>query len=113
MAQDVVQAFVMMAIFFPNLELTKIVQDYLKSEDGLSLRSSGLLDTATRATRIPDRRTRISNFSRPASFYKELGAIMTGKEHPADICPMPWSITARPIIARCECSRLILSFTSC
>lgn len=99
LAQDVTQAFVMMALFFPKLKATKIVREFLDSEAGSQFKNSRLFDPAARATEIPDRRSRDSTTERPSSFYKELEALEE-LDGWVDNYPWDWNLVTRPIIAK-------------
>ncbi|KAG8162053.1 hypothetical protein KVR01_007818 [Diaporthe batatas] len=99
LAQDVTQAFVTMGLFFPKLEVTKLVRDFLDSEQGSQFKISGIFDPVARSRMIPDRRSRTSQTRRPKSFFKELEELESREESMVDICPMSWSTAVRPIIA--------------
>lgn len=108
LAQDLVQAYAMMALFFPGLkEEVEPVQCYLESSEGKQKYcSSGslplLLDQRARATKLrPDRRTGTSFRQRPKSFWKEWHALFFhGGDYFADIYPMEGRLALRPIIAQ-------------
>lgn len=68
MAQDITQAFVMMALFFPNLEVTSIAKHYFDTDEGSAFKTSPLFNPAARAKQLPDRRTRAGNSERPKAF---------------------------------------------
>lgn len=70
-AQDIVKAFVLMAIFFPNLKVCLPVTDCFESEKGKEYSNSALLNPGERAKTIPDVRTRTSFKLRPKKFWKE------------------------------------------
>jgi hypothetical protein len=107
LAQDITQAFVTMALFFPNVEVTKLVKDFLYSEEGSQFKNSDIFDPVTRSQRIPDRRSRTSQSLRPEGFFEQLEELETGEGLMVDRYPMDWSKTVRPIIAKRE-SELLL-----
>ncbi|KAI3395247.1 hypothetical protein diail_1600 [Diaporthe ilicicola] len=57
-AQDITQAFVTMAFFFPNLEVTGLVRKYLDSEQGSQFKNSEIFDPIARSQKTLDRRSR-------------------------------------------------------
>ncbi|KAI1206620.1 uncharacterized protein F4807DRAFT_463565 [Annulohypoxylon truncatum] len=102
--QDIVKAFVAMAMFFPGLEQTKPVSDFFDSKEGSEFKDSLLFKPHERAKTLPDCRTRASFKYRPKSFWKEWEEVLKdakeNKKFFADIYPMKWSVAIRPIIAK-------------
>lgn len=109
LAQDVTQAFVTMGLFFPNLEVAKLVRDFLDSEEGLQFKNSDIFNPVERSQLMPDRRSRTSQSRKSKSFFKELEELEDGAESMIDMQPVNWSMAVRPIIATCK-PTLYLSF---
>lgn len=105
LAQDVTQAFVTMSLFFPNVQVTKLVVEYLDSEEGSQFQTSEILDPCARSRKLPDRRSRTSQSRKPESFFKELEEL-DECESMVDSYPLEWSKAVRPIIAKCKPSPL-------
>lgn len=99
-AHDIVQAFMMMGLFFPNVKETSIIQEYLSTEEGKAFEDSKLFDTAARSAKRPDVRTSRSTNYRPKSFWDEWYKHYNGDEHWLDAYPWDWAMTIRPIIAK-------------
>lgn len=99
LAQDVTQAFVTMGLFFPNVEVTKLVKEYLDSEEGSQFKDSEIFDPVSRSRKLPDRRSRTSQSRKPKSFFKQLEEL-DECESMVDSYPMEWSKAVRPIIAK-------------
>jgi len=99
-AQDIVQAFVTIALFFPENRLAAFVQDYLRSDEGKAHASSPLFNPSERAAKRPNTRTRASNPQRPKSFWSEWDDLLKQEAHFSEVFPMDWSLTVRPIIAQ-------------
>ncbi|KAK6949802.1 hypothetical protein Daesc_008123 [Daldinia eschscholtzii] len=103
-AQDIIKAFVSMAMFFPNLELCQPVADFFESTEGQKYKDSVLLKLDERARNIPDCRAKTSFKYRPKEFWREWEGVLkeakTKNKFYADIYPMEWSIAIRPIIAK-------------
>ncbi|KAM0283247.1 hypothetical protein ACHAQK_011072 [Fusarium lateritium] len=99
--QDLVQAFAMVAMFFPDSEVTALVTMFVKSSQCDEFRQSGLFDAKERSKTRPDRRTRTSYKFRDKEFWNEWEAFYKSdsKTFYADVYPMEWSLTVRPIIA--------------
>ncbi|SPJ83940.1 uncharacterized protein FTOL_10456 [Fusarium torulosum] len=99
--QDLVQAFAMIAMFFPDSEVTTLVTMFLKSRQCDEFRQSSLFDAKERSKIRPDRRTRTSFKFRDKDFWKEWEAFYKSdsKSFYADVYPMEWSLAVRPIIA--------------
>lgn len=102
LAQDVAQAFVTMGLFFPNLEVTKLVRDFLDSEEGSQFKISDIFDPVARSRLTLDRRSRTSQSRKPKSFFKELEELEDGEESLVETYPVNWSMAVRPIIATCK-----------
>lgn len=100
LAQDVTQALVTMSLFFPNVEVTKLVRDFLDSEQGSQFKNSEIFDPVARSRQTLDRRSRTSQSRKPESFFKELEQLEEGEESMVDSYPVDWSKAARPIIAK-------------
>ncbi len=98
--QDIIQAFMTMALFSPELEVTGVVQDYLGTEEGSKFRESLLFDPLARSKQRPDSRTRTSSSERPASFWKEWHAILQSDGYWMDSYPWEWNMAVRPILAK-------------
>lgn len=100
--QDLVQAFLTMAMFFPELDTTTHVTAFLKSDQCQRFRSSLLFDLRERSKTLPDRRSRISYKYRDAKFWNEWKDIAKSPSHYTDIYPLEWSLAVRPVIAKCQ-----------
>ena len=100
MAQDITQAFVAMALFFPDLPVASVVHEYLQTEEGSEFKSSPLFNLAERAKYRPTCRTRTSNKFRPNSFWAELDKLTQSSEPICDIYPVEWGIIVRTTIAK-------------
>ncbi|KAH9899086.1 hypothetical protein F4778DRAFT_771654 [Xylariomycetidae sp. FL2044] len=102
--QDIVKAFVDMAMFFPSLHECTPVAAFFKSQDGQEFKESLLFKQLERSKTLPDRRTRTGFKFRPKSFWKKWDDIVTENKakdvYYADAYPMDWSVTIRPIIAK-------------
>ncbi|KAF9777318.1 hypothetical protein IL306_004449 [Fusarium sp. DS 682] len=107
--QDIVQAFAMMAMFFPDSDATKLVTMFINSSQCDEFRKSGLFDPKERSKVRPDRRTRTSYKFREKGFWNEWKEFYNIKmdRYFADVYPMEWSLTVRPIIAHCLSPSLI------
>ncbi|KAL7625951.1 hypothetical protein AAE478_002720 [Parahypoxylon ruwenzoriense] len=103
-AQDIIKAFVSMALFFPNVEVCKPVVDFFKSEEGAKYKDTVILKPEERAKTLPDCRMRTSFRYRPKEFWSEWEGVLkeAKKNHKfyADIYPMKWSVAIRPIIMK-------------
>ncbi|KAI1465116.1 uncharacterized protein F4812DRAFT_452528 [Daldinia caldariorum] len=103
-AQDIIRAYVSMAMFFPSLEVCKPVTDFFKSTKGKEYKDTSLLKLDERAKELPDCRLRTSFRYRPKEFWNEWEGVLkeaeTKKKFYADIYPMEWSVAIRPIIAK-------------
>ncbi|KAF4452302.1 mfs allantoate protein [Fusarium austroafricanum] len=99
--QDLVQAFAMMAMFFPNLDVTKLVTMFINSSQCDEFRKSGLFEPKERSQTRPGRRTRTSYKFREKGVWKEWKDFYKkdSKRLYGDVYPMEWSLTVRPIIA--------------
>ncbi|KAK4449551.1 hypothetical protein QBC34DRAFT_494356 [Podospora aff. communis PSN243] len=100
MVQDITQAFVTMALFFPNLPVTSVVHDYLNTKEGSEFKKSPIFDLVGRSKTLPTCRTRTSNQFRPPSFWEELDQMRNSGRHIAEMYPMGWAILARTTIAK-------------
>ncbi|KAI1456677.1 hypothetical protein F4805DRAFT_467878 [Annulohypoxylon moriforme] len=102
--QDMVKAFMEMAIFFPALEQCKPATDYLNSKEGCEFKDSLLFKPHERAKTLPDCRTRASFKHRPKQFWSEWDSILKdvdeNNKYFADVYPMKWSVAVRPILAK-------------
>ncbi|KAI1074329.1 hypothetical protein F5B20DRAFT_586346 [Whalleya microplaca] len=102
--QDLVKAFVSMAMFFPDLEHCKAISGYFKSEDGFKYHDSFLFNPLERSQRVPNIRTRVSFRNRPKAFWNEWEEVLENAKAKdtfySDAFPMKWSIAIRPIIAK-------------
>lgn len=105
--QDIVKAYVYMAMFFPELErFCSPATEYFKSSEGSKYQDSLLLKPLERSRTVPKHRTRTSYRYRDKPFWKDWEAIYNetlGKnEWYMDKYPSDWSAAIRPIIAKCE-----------
>lgn len=99
--QDIVQAFMTMGLFFPNVEVTSIVQEHLGSREGQAFRDSKILDPEARRQVRPDARTRTSCAYRPRKFWDGWeNKVYTGDDLYIDKFPFDWNMAIRPIIAK-------------
>lgn len=99
--QDIVQAFMTMGLFFPNVEVTSIVQEHLGSREGQAFRNSKILDPEARRQVRPDARTRTSCAYRPRKFWDGWeNKVYTGDDLYIDKFPFDWNMAIRPIIAK-------------
>ncbi|KAI1373044.1 hypothetical protein F4677DRAFT_462599 [Hypoxylon crocopeplum] len=102
--QDILKAFASMAMFFPNLEQSKPVTDYFKSDEGTKYRDTLILKPHERAKTLPDCRSRTGFKYRPKEFWKEWEDVLRDakakQKSYAELYPMEWSVAIRPIIAK-------------
>ena len=105
-AQDLAQAYTSMAMFFPELDVTALVANFLRSKQAESFRSSLLFNPEERSKSRPDRRGRTSYMFRNKDFWTEWKEILGKRSHYTDIFPMDWSTAIRPIIAHRQCPLL-------
>ncbi|CVL02188.1 uncharacterized protein FMAN_08270 [Fusarium mangiferae] len=97
--QDIVQAFAMIAMFFPNSDVAKLPTMFVNSSQCDEFRKSGVFDPKERSRVRPDRRTRTSYKFREKEFWKEWMEFYKTERYFGDVYPMEWSLTVRPIIA--------------
>ncbi|KAF5978634.1 major facilitator superfamily transporter [Fusarium coicis] len=97
--QDIVQAFAMIAMFFPNSDVAKLPTMFVNSSQCDEFRKSGVFDPKERSKVRPDRRTRTSYKFREKEFWKEWKEFYKTERYFGDVYPMEWSLTVRPIIA--------------
>ncbi|KAK7433000.1 hypothetical protein QQZ08_000471 [Neonectria magnoliae] len=97
--QDLVQAFVSMAIFFPESPITALVTRFINSNSCEDLRKTNLFDPKERCKTRPDRRGRTSYKFREKEFWTEWKKVYDQNSYFADVYPMKWSVAIRPIIA--------------
>lgn len=97
-----------MGLFFPNVEVTKLVREFLDSEQGSQFKTSEIFDPVARSRQMLDRRSRTSQSRKPKSFFKELEELEEGEESMADSYPLEWSKAIRPVIAKCKLTTNIL-----
>ncbi|EXM20333.1 hypothetical protein V3481_007497 [Fusarium oxysporum f. sp. vasinfectum] len=69
--QDIVQAFAMIAMFFPDSNVTTLVTMFVNSSQCDEFRKSGVFDPKERSKVRPDRRTRPSYKFRDKELWKE------------------------------------------
>lgn len=99
--QDIVQAFMTMGLFFPNVGVTSIIEEYLDSEEGKTFKDSKIFDPVSRQAARPDIRTRVSCAYRPGKFWdKWEKEVYTNDGFYIDKFPMDWSLAIRPTIAK-------------
>lgn len=102
-AHDLCQAFVTMALFFPEVELTAFVKEYLESEQAGNFRESLLFDPKQRSKIRPDRRTATSFEYRKRDFWADLYQLSKAEGakglHYMESLPMDWSVVARSTVA--------------
>ncbi|KAM7215461.1 hypothetical protein V8F06_009127 [Rhypophila decipiens] len=99
--QDIVQAFMTMGLFFPNLAVTSVIQEFLnKTPEGEKFKDSKIFDRGYRASRIPDIRTRTSCAYRPRKFWEEWEKVYPGDDTFIDAFPWDWNMAIRPTIAK-------------
>ncbi|KAL6924063.1 hypothetical protein FSST1_001337 [Fusarium sambucinum] len=112
--QDLVQAFAMTAMFFPGMEVTKLVTMFVTSSQCDEFRNSGVFDVEARSKVRPDRRTRTSYKFREKKFWKEWEEFYNKKTDTfwADEYPMEWSLTVRPIIAHLYRAGIVAPFNA-
>ena len=103
-SQDLVQAFAAMAMFFPEPETTTQVIQFVNSSQCTEFRNSLLFDPKERGRTRPDRRNRTSYRFRHPAFWTEWKKFLETKSYFADVYPIDWSMTVRPIIAHCQLS---------
>ncbi|KAF5598826.1 major facilitator superfamily transporter [Fusarium pseudocircinatum] len=97
--QDIVQAFAMIAMFFPRSDVAKLPTMFVNSSQCDEFRKSGVFDPKERSKVRPDRRTRTSYKFRDKEFWKEWKEFYKTERYFGDVYPMEWSLTVRPIIA--------------
>jgi len=101
MVQDITQAFVTMALFFPDLPVTSVVHDYLKTKEGSEFKSSPIFNAVERSKQRPACRTRTSNRFRQPSFWIELEKLKNVNNKAIfEVYPMEWAKLIRPTIAK-------------
>ena len=99
--QDITQAFVTMALFFPDLPVSRISRGCLDSPAGAELRASQLFDPLARAATLPDRRTSHTSHDKPPKFWAPLEALEKDRSDCFEnLVPMEWSKALRSIIAQ-------------
>ncbi|KAK1239980.1 hypothetical protein MKX08_007422 [Trichoderma sp. CBMAI-0020] len=98
--QDLVQAFMMVAMFFPESNVTANVTAFLKSDQCESFRNSLLFSPQERCKSLPDRRSRTSYRYRDKKFWDGWNEVLKGPGYFTDIFPLDWSINIRPTIAK-------------
>ncbi|CAG1962744.1 unnamed protein product [Fusarium graminearum] len=100
--QDLVEAFVTMAMFFPGLEVTKFVIEFVNSSQCEEFRNSGVFDIEERNKARPDRRTGAGYTFREKEFWNEWNEFYNDDEED-EFWPerylMEWSLTVRPTLA--------------
>ena len=100
--QDMVQAFVTMAMFFPESEAAASVMTLFRSEEWEKLRNSAIFDPRERSKTLPDRRSRTSYKFRDPKFWTPWKDLGKSNRYYADIYPLDWSLAVRPIVAKCQ-----------
>ncbi len=103
--QDIVQAFVTMALFFCGGEAgvapVGFIRDHLSLPENAHWKSSLLFDPSKRATAgRPNVRTRNSLHERPASFWSEWESMRDENVEDPNKIPIEWGVAIRPIIAK-------------
>ncbi|KAK3680976.1 hypothetical protein B0T22DRAFT_523758 [Podospora appendiculata] len=99
--QDIVQAFMMMGLFFLNLRETSIIREFLDSEAGKPFKDSRIFDPVSRSKSRPDVRTRASTKARPRKFWEKWDKeVYTGDDLYINAVPKDWNMAIRPIIAK-------------
>ncbi|KAL7931850.1 hypothetical protein V8C35DRAFT_308732 [Trichoderma chlorosporum] len=98
--QDLIQAFSTMAMFFPEVNTTAHVTEFLKRDEYEAFRTSSLFDPRERNKTRPDRRSRTSHKYRDPKFWTEWNAVLAKDYHFSGIYPFDWSLAIRPIIAK-------------
>lgn len=98
--QDLVQAFLMVAMFFPESTVTDNVTAFLKSSECESFKNSLLFRPQERSKSLPDRKSRTSYKFRDKKFWDEWNKVAKGPGHYTEIYPLEWSIAVRPTIAK-------------
>lgn len=96
----------MMAMFFPESNVTTNVIVFLKSDECETFRNSLLFNPQERCKSLPDRRSRTSYRYSDKKFWDEWNEIAEGPGYFADIIPLEWSMNIRPTIAK-RLSRLL------
>ncbi|KAK2616617.1 hypothetical protein QQS21_000440 [Conoideocrella luteorostrata] len=104
---DMVRSFITMAMFFPDIDFTAFVTNFLKSTPCESFRNSALFDPKQRVMTRPDRRGRTSNMYRRSEFWAKSKSLMTTEKHYADVYPLDWSLAIRPMVAQLYKSGII------
>ncbi|KAK3935401.1 hypothetical protein QBC46DRAFT_422732 [Diplogelasinospora grovesii] len=99
---DMCQAFMMMGIFFPDLEVARITREYLSSKDGARLKSSAIFDPTARSKTLPDRRSARSSSMFPKTFWKQWKNAVVSDEKAEEIHAYQQEaiVAIRPIIAK-------------
>lgn len=99
--QGIVQAFMTMGLFFPNLPVTSVIREFLDTtEEGKKFKDSKIFDKAWRGQQVPDIRKRTSCAYRPEKFWEEWEKVYTGDDHFIDAFPWDWNVAIRPTIAK-------------
>ncbi|KAM5360707.1 hypothetical protein ACJZ2D_013585 [Fusarium nematophilum] len=97
--QDLVRAFAAVAMFFPEVETTALVTQYIQSSACEEFRNSLLFNPKERGKTRPDRRGRTSYKFRDKKFWTKWNEFLKTDRYFADVYPMEWSIAVRPIVA--------------
>lgn len=95
---DAFQAYAAIALFFET-------EAFLASEVGVAFKDSKLFDQVERSKHVPDRRTHLSNKTRPEEFWNDWEKLLKDNNRvPGDIVddifPLEWRKAIRPIIIR-------------
>ncbi|UKZ96115.1 uncharacterized protein TrAFT101_010916 [Trichoderma asperellum] len=98
--QDLVQAFLMVAMFFPESTVTDKVTAFLESGECESFKKSLLFRPQERSQSLPDRKSRTSYKFRDKKFWDEWNKAAKGPGHYTETFPLEWSIAIRPTIAK-------------
>ncbi|KAH0489941.1 hypothetical protein TgHK011_001430 [Trichoderma gracile] len=98
--QDMVQAFVTMAMFFPESETATNVMKLFDAEKWEKLRNTAIFDPRERSKTLPDRRSRTSYKFRDPKFWTPWKDLGKTKRYYADVYPLDWSLAVRPIVAK-------------
>ncbi|KAK4167641.1 hypothetical protein QBC43DRAFT_311164 [Cladorrhinum sp. PSN259] len=99
--QDIVAAFMTMGLFFPNVGVTSVIQEYLDTDEGRKFKDSKIFDPVLRQATRPDARTRTSCAYRPKEFWDKWENEVHHKGGSyIDQFPVDWNMAIRPVIAK-------------
>ncbi|KAL6355080.1 hypothetical protein LRP88_11557 [Fusarium phalaenopsidis] len=97
--QDLVKAFALVAMLFPEAEAATLVTQFIKSKQCDNFRNTLLFNPKERSKTLPNRRSRTSYKFRDPAFWTEWNGFFKTKSFYADVCPFDWGLAIRAIVA--------------